>query len=141
MESAMRWATAKYRWSWRSSPLDALPSLKAKLSLLIVAAVAATALTSLIGLRFGWPIWLRPVISACFALLMVQVLAHGRLTRPLRELAAAAEAMALGRYDVRAATATGRADEVGVLAAAFNSMASELEMVDQHRRDLLANVS
>ena len=61
--------------------LDGLPSLKAKLSILIVAAVAVTALTSVIGLRFGWPVWVRPVVSAGVALAMVQLLARG-LTRP-----------------------------------------------------------
>ena len=124
----------------RRRALDGLPSLKAKLSILIIAAVAVTAMTSLIGLRLGWPIWLRPVVSAGVALTMVQLLARG-LTRPLREVAAAAEAMAKGRYGVRVTAGDGRADEIGVVAAAFNSMASELETVEQHRRDLLANVS
>ena len=75
--------------------IEGLPSLKGKLSIVIVAAVAVTAGMSLVGLRFGWPIWLRPVIAGVVALAMVQVLARG-LTRPLGEMASAVEAMAGG---------------------------------------------
>ena len=61
------------------------------------------------------------------------------MTSPLREMAAAASAMARGDYD-RRVRATSR-DEVGELARAFNAMAADLADVERMRRDLVANVS
>jgi signal transduction histidine kinase len=61
------------------------------------------------------------------------------MTRPLREMTAAAKAMARGDY-TRRVRATSR-DEVGDLADAFNLMAADLAAADQHRRELIANVS
>ena len=61
------------------------------------------------------------------------------MTSPLRDMAAAASAMARGDYD-RRVRATSR-DEVGELARAFNAMAAELADVERMRRDLVANVS
>jgi two-component system sensor histidine kinase BaeS len=61
------------------------------------------------------------------------------MTAPLREMTIAAGGMARGDYRVRV-SATG-ADEVAVLARAFNDMAADLADVDRHRRDLVANVS
>ncbi len=61
------------------------------------------------------------------------------MTRPLREMTAAARAMAQGDYS-RRVRATSR-DEVGQLAVAFNQMAADLAAADQQRRELIANVS
>jgi signal transduction histidine kinase len=61
------------------------------------------------------------------------------MTSPLREMTAAAGAMARGDYHQRV-RATSR-DEVGQLAVAFNSMAAELDAADRQRRELIANVS
>ena len=61
------------------------------------------------------------------------------MTSPLREMAAAASAMARGDYE-RRVTASSR-DEVGELARAFNAMAADLADVERMRRDLVANVS
>ena len=72
------------------------------------------------------------------ALLTSQVLAHG-MTSPLREMTAAARAMARGDY-TRRVRATSR-DEVGELAGAFNQMAADLAAADRQRRELIANVS
>jgi signal transduction histidine kinase len=119
-------------------PLDRIPSIKTKLSIVIVAAVAVTAATSTVGWRFGVPIWLRPLISAALALAMVQFLAHG-MTRPLRAMASAAPSMAQGDYSLRVHTSA--VDEVGRLAEAFNHMAAELAATERQRRDLIANVS
>jgi signal transduction histidine kinase len=119
-------------------PLDRLASIKLKLGVAIVAAVAVSSIVSTAGLRLGIPIWVRPLIAASIALLMIQVLARG-MTSPLREMARAARAMAKGDHSMRV-TATSR-DEVGELARAFNQMAAELEQVDRQRRDLVANVS
>jgi signal transduction histidine kinase len=92
----------------------------------------------LLGEIAGLPALLTGIVAALLALGLVQVLAHG-MTYPLREMVAAASAMARGDY-TRRVTATSR-DEVGELARAFNSMAAELDEVDRIRRDLLANVS
>jgi signal transduction histidine kinase len=119
-------------------PLDRLPSIKAKLGVVIVAGVAVTVVVVGGGARAG----VSPVISALAAgglsMVMVQLLARG-MTSPLREMAAATRAMARGDYR-RTVTATSR-DEVGELARSFNAMAAELAEVDRMRRDLVANVS
>jgi signal transduction histidine kinase len=119
-------------------PLDFLGSIKLKLGVLIVAAVLVTALVVWLGQVAGLPALLTAAVAVALALVLVQVLAHG-MTYPLREMVAAARAMARGDYS-RRVTATSR-DEVGELARAFNSMAGELAEVDEARRDLLANVS
>ena len=117
-------------------PLDPLRSIKLKLGVLVVASGAAG--LTYFGLKIGW---LPPGTSAVaigLALLTTQVLAHG-MTRPLREMTAAARAMARGDY-TRRVRATSR-DEVGELARAFNLMAADLAAADQHRREVIANVS
>ncbi len=119
-------------------PLSGVRSIKLKLSIVIVAAVAATSTSSQLGYRLGWPLWARPLVAAAFGLVLAQILGRG-MTRPLRELAAATSAMAAGDYRVRVSTSS--ADEVGRLATAFNAMATELAQLDRERRDLIANVS
>ena len=109
-------------------PLDRLGSIKLELSAVIVAAVAISAIVSQLGLALGVPVWLRPIISVILALAIVQVFSHG-ITSPLREMADAARV-----------TATSR-DEVGDLARSFNSMAAQLEAVEQQRREFVATVS
>jgi len=93
---------------------------------------------SVIGFRLGWRLGVRPLVAALLSIGLVQVLSRG-MTSPLREMVAAAQAMAKGDYD-RRVTATSH-DEVGALARAFNEMAAELAEVDRMRRDLVANVS
>jgi signal transduction histidine kinase len=117
-------------------PLDPVRSIKLKLGILVVASGTA-------GLAFFWWSigWLPPRTSlAAIGIMLVssQVLAHG-MTRPLREMTAAARAMATGDY-TRRVRATAR-DEVGQLASAFNQMAADLAAADQLRRELVANVS
>jgi len=119
-------------------PLDPLTSIKTKLGVVIVCAVAVTVVVHRIGLKQGLPLAVVGVASGALALGMVQLLAHG-MTSPLREMAAAAKAMAKGDYS-RRVTATSR-DEVGDLASAFNAMSAELAEVDRMRKDLVANVS
>ena len=117
-------------------PLDPVRSIKLKLGVLLVSSGAA-------GLSYFW--WyfggIPPVTSAIaigLALVTSQVLAHG-MTQPLREMTAAARAMARGDYS-RRVRATSR-DEVGELAHAFNQMAADLATADRQRRELIANVS
>lgn len=119
-------------------PLDRFGSLKLKLGVLIVATVAGTVVVLFLGRRAGLGLEARTLIAIVLGLLMVQVLARG-MTSPLREMAAAAQAMARGDHS-RRVSATSR-DEVGDLARAFNAMAGELADVDRARRELVADVS
>ena len=119
-------------------PLDPLPTLKLKISVIILAAVAVTVGVFFVGLKAGlWPS-VAGVLSGLVALAVVWVLARG-LTSPLREMVAATEAMARGDFTARV-TAISH-DEIGTLAHAFNQMAAELAETDRLRRDLVANVS
>jgi signal transduction histidine kinase len=118
-------------------PLDPIPWIKLKITILLLASGGA-------GLLYLWNVyhWVPPTMTAVAALAIVlvtaQVLAHG-MTRPLREMTAAARGMAQGDYTQRV-RATSR-DEVGELAVAFNQMAADLDAADQQRRELIANVS
>lgn len=119
-------------------PLQRIPSLKVKLSILIVAAVGVTIAAGIVGL------WLnvRPRYSVAAAVLlalaMVQILARG-ITTPVREMADAADRMARGDYDQQ--VAADGADEVGQLGRSFNLMAAHIAELEQQHRDLIANVS
>jgi signal transduction histidine kinase len=119
-------------------PLDPLSSIKMKLGAVIVAAVAVTVLVVSVGTGAGASPVLSALAAGALSLGLVQVLAHG-MTSPLREMAAAAAAMARGDYG-RRVRATSH-DEVGELARAFNGMATQLAEVDRVRRELVANVS
>jgi signal transduction histidine kinase len=118
-------------------PLDRLPSIKLKLGVTIVGAVAVATGAIWLGLESGWG-WLSIVVALVVALVFIQVIARG-MTSPLREMAHAATAMAKGDYS-RRVVATSR-DEVGELARTFNQMASDLGEVDRFRKELIANVS
>ncbi|MFG1862601.1 DUF4153 domain-containing protein [Microbispora bryophytorum] len=119
-------------------PLDFLGRIKVKLGIVIVLAVVAAFVVNEVGITSGLSRDLRIAIAVVLALIMVQLLARG-MTRPLREMAAAAQTIAKGRYGLRV-SATSR-DEVGELARAFNAMAADLAEVDRQRRELVANVS
>jgi signal transduction histidine kinase len=119
-------------------PLDFVGSIKLKLGVVIVAAVAVTVIVDSLGDRAGLSPIVTGIAAAALALAMVQLLAHG-MTLPLRQMVAAARAMARGDYG-RRVTASSH-DEVGELARAFNTMAAELAEADRMRRDLVANVS
>ncbi|MFI7441443.1 DUF4153 domain-containing protein [Nonomuraea indica] len=119
-------------------PLDFLGRIKVKLGIVIVLAVATAFVVNEAGLAAGLPGEIRIAVAVVLSLIMVQVLARG-MTKPLREMARAAQTIAKGRYTLRV-RATSR-DEVGELARAFNAMAADLGEVDRQRRELVANVS
>jgi signal transduction histidine kinase len=119
-------------------PLDPLSSIKMKLGVVIVVAVGVVVLVNMVGIRADIPLLLVGVVAGALALGLVQILARG-MTSPLREMVAAARAMARGDYS-RRVRSTSR-DEVGELARAFNAMAAELAQTERLRRDLVANVS
>ncbi|MEO3871171.1 DUF4153 domain-containing protein [Nonomuraea sp. B12E4] len=119
-------------------PLDFLGRIKVKLGIVIVLAVGTAFAVNEVGLTSGLSREVRIAVAVVLALIMVQVLAMG-MTKPLRQMASAAQTIAKGRYTLRV-SATSR-DEVGELARAFNAMAADLGEVDRQRRELIANVS
>lgn len=123
-------------WDRVPRPLDPLVSFKAKMGLLVVGIIV------LIGFLFwvgtGWQIRHTLLAALVASLVFTLFLTHG-MTSPLRQMTAAARAMARGDYTVRV-RATSR-DEVGQLATAFNQMAADLGAADEYRRGLIANVS
>jgi signal transduction histidine kinase len=121
-----------------ANPLDQITSIKLKLSVVIVAAVAVTLAVNEIGLALNFRAGFRAGVAAAIALAMVQLMARG-MTSPLRSMERTATTMAAG--DLTGRVTARSADEVGRLAAAFNHMADELATVDRQRRDLIANVS
>lgn len=117
-------------------PLDPMRSFKVKVALLVGLSLLASTVAFWAG--SNWPLRYALLTALVVAVVVTQVLAHG-MTSPLREMTAAAKAMARGDYE-RRVRATSR-DEVGELAAAFNQMATDLAAADRHRRELIANVS
>ncbi|WP_341855689.1 HAMP domain-containing protein [Brachybacterium sp. GPGPB12] len=119
-------------------PLDRFRSFKVKLGILVGVSVTVAASLTQVSIRAGIEPLLSLPLVVIAALVSTQPLARG-MTSPLRQMTAAAQAMARGDYSgpVRA---TSR-DEVGRLAEAFSVMAAELEQTDRTRRDLVANVS
>ncbi len=119
-------------------PLDRFPTIKLKLGVLVLAVVTFAAGLTWTGFARGLTVRLTFPVVLVVSLVLIQVLARG-MTSPLREMTAAVRAMAGGDY-TRRVQATSR-DEVGQLAVAFNSMATDLEQADTARRELIANVS
>jgi len=118
-------------------PLDPIRSIKLKISILLL--VSGGAGLAYLWLEYRWQPPLGTIaVTVLIVLVTAQVLGHG-MTRPLREMTAAARAMAHGDYSRRVRASSG--DEVGQLAAAFNQMAADLAAADQQRRELIANVS
>lgn len=120
------------------SPLDGFRSIKVKLAILVGLSVVAAAVISEAGDRAAVPAWLTVPVTVAAALGVTQWLSRG-MTSPLRDMTAAASAMATGDYS-RRVTTTSR-DEVGELARAFNTMAADLAASDHQRRQLVATVS
>jgi signal transduction histidine kinase len=116
--------------------LDPFASFKTKTGLLVVGAILLVAFIVWVG--EGWRLRYTLLVALAASLVLTGFLAHG-MTSPLREMTAAARAMARGDYSVRV-RATSR-DEVGQLAQAYNQMAADLGAADEYRRGLIANVS
>ena len=77
------------------------------------------------------------VVLVVIALLIIFL--SRRLTRPVKELSAASERIALGLYEVELRS-KGR-DELGLLAANFERMAQKLRESDEHERNFLMRIS
>lgn len=81
--------------------------------------------------------------AACVVLLsVVAVSAFARReSRPLREMAKAANAFGHGNLDARVRVDEGSSEEMEELALAFNNMASSLQKSEYQRQEFVANVS
>lgn len=121
---------------WLPRPLDPVRSIKMKIIMVLGAAGGGGMLWFWLWLRW-FPLW-TSVTALIIAVTITQFLAHG-MTSPLREMTAAAQAMAHGDYTQRVRSTS--QDEVGKLAVAFNQMAADLAAADRQRRELIANVS
>lgn len=119
-------------------PLDRFQSIKIKLGVLVAATVTLASLVTWVGLNNHLGPSRTLPLAVVVSLALTQLLARG-MTSPLREMTAAARAMAAGDYNQRV-TATSR-DEVGQLAATFNAMVEDLASADLLRRETVANVS
>jgi len=119
-------------------PLDRFRSIKIKLGVLVAATVTLAAFLTWVGLNYHLGPTRTLPLAIVVSLVVTQVLARG-MTSPLREMTAAAQAMAGGDYSQRVRS-TSR-DEVGQLAQAFNTMADDLGSTDLLRREMVANVS
>lgn len=120
------------------APLQSIGSFKVKLGSLVGISVLVAAGLGWLGSSNDLSPWIFIPATVIAALTVTQVLARG-MTSPLREMTAAAKAMAQGDYAQRVSTPS--RDEVGQLAEAFNRMADDLSRTDQMRRELVANVS
>jgi signal transduction histidine kinase len=124
---------------WRlSRPLDPLRSVKAALGWLVVISVAITTMLILLAYRSDIELQVIAIIAIIASLLVTQFVAQS-VAAPVLEMTSAARAMARGDYNRRVRVA--RRDELGDLARAFNRMAADLQAVDRHRKELVANVS
>ncbi|KAF4410744.1 HAMP domain-containing sensor histidine kinase [Streptomyces lycii] len=119
-------------------PLDPYRSVKAALGALVIGSVTITTLLVLMALQTRTELRIVTIFSIIATMLITQFVAHG-LTSPLDEMKAVARAMAGGDYSRR--VRADRRDELGELAQAFNHMAADLQAVDRHRKELVANVS
>ncbi|MGI5205947.1 HAMP domain-containing sensor histidine kinase [Spirillospora sp. CA-108201] len=129
---------ARRLWARLPRPLDPLQSIKVKFGVVVVVTACVAVLIVLWGYPLGFRARETMPVGVLISLIVTQLLAHG-MTAPLREMTAAARAMARGDYS-RRVRATSR-DEVGELAQAFNRMAADLAEVDRQRREFVANVS
>ncbi len=114
-------------------------SIKTKLGTLVVVSVFITTGLLLVALRTETELRFITVFSVIATLLLTQFVAHG-LTAPLDEMNTVAKGISHGDY-TRRVRGAGRRDELGDLASTINRMADDLEAVDRHRKELVANVS
>lgn len=119
-------------------PLDPYRSVKAALGALVSVSVIITTLLVFVAMHSATELRVITIFSIIASLLITQFVANS-LTAPLDEMTDVTRSMAHGNYSRR--VRSGRRDEFGDLANAFNRMAADLEAVDTHRKELVANVS
>ncbi|MET9345382.1 sensor histidine kinase [Streptomyces termitum] len=114
-------------------------SVKTKLGALVVGAVLLTSGLALVAIRTSTEFRYITVFAMIATLLITQFVAQS-LTAPLDEMNTVAGSISRGDFSNRVGGA-GRRDELGDLATTINRMADDLEAVDRHRKELVANVS
>lgn len=114
-------------------------SIKTKLGTLVVVSVFITTGLLMVALRTDTELRFITVFSVIASMLITQFVAHS-LTAPLDDMTRVARAISHGDY-TRRVRGAGRRDELGDLASTINLMADDLEAVDRHRKELVANVS
>jgi len=119
-------------------PLDPYRSVKAALGALVSVSVIITTLLVFVAMHSATELRVITIFSIIASLLITQFVANS-LTAPLDEMTDVTRSMAHGNYSRRVRSE--RRDEFGDLANAFNRMAADLEAVDTHRKELVANVS
>ncbi|MFG2893927.1 ATP-binding protein [Streptomyces sp. NPDC048248] len=119
-------------------PLDPYRSVKAALGALVSVSVIITTLLVFVATHSATELRVITIFSIIASLLITQFVANS-LTAPLGEMTDVTRSMAGGDYTRRVRSE--RRDEFGDLATAFNRMAADLEAVDTHRKELVANVS
>lgn len=137
-----RRALSRATWAriWEAlRPFDPYRSVKAALGALVIGSVIITTWLVFAAVHSDTELRVITIFSIIASLLITQFVAHG-LTAPLDEMTEVTRAMANGDY-TRRVRAAQRRDEFGDLATAFNRMAADLEAVDTHRKELVANVS
>jgi signal transduction histidine kinase len=90
--------------------------------------------------RRPWRLILSLVLSGTMLWLLSGAIAR-RLTRPMDELVRTASELGAGKLEARVKLGRGASGEMGVLAEAFNDMASRIERQMADQRELLAAVS
>jgi two-component system, OmpR family, sensor histidine kinase BaeS len=88
--------------------------------------------------RINWAL-LYAALGAVLVALVLGLFLARTLTRPLRELTAASQAMAQGNLEQQVAVRS--RDELGELAAAFNQMSAELARANRSRRQMTADIA
>ncbi|MFF7179259.1 ATP-binding protein [Streptomyces sp. NPDC008121] len=114
-------------------------SIKTKLGTLVVGAVLLTSGLALVAIRTSTEFRYITVFAMIATLLITQFVAQS-LTAPLDEMNTVAGSISRGDFSRRVRGAD-RRDELGDLASTINRMADDLEAVDRHRKELVANVS
>jgi signal transduction histidine kinase len=79
------------------------------------------------------------MVVFCLAMVLSYV-SSVRLTKPLREMAAAVRRFGQGEFDVRVEEGS-RTEEIRELATAFNNMADSLAQSETRRQEFVANIS
>ena len=87
---------------------------------------------------FNESLWIAAGIATLVAVGASLLISRG-IVAPLREMMAASQRIAEGRYEERVQVTS--ADELGQLAARFNQMAAQLEQVESMRRQLIGDVA
>ena len=104
----------------------------------------AIAMATVTSLDAMWQGFIGLFFMTALAVLMISFMASSvtamHLVQPIREMAQATRRYAEGDFDVRMKDYQ-RNDEVGELAASFNTMAESLQQTERQRREFIANIS